>query len=249
MVYQWRVNTMQQQVCNAQHIGELFLLDAKHGLVILLAVFSSLYLLVQFTQPTCDESSCTTGKVCHFLANLRIYYLCHKLGQGSWCVELAGGTCRLHFFEDCLVYLTESMTFLIVTKVQTVNHIQHLAKLNAILHILVGIVKGCLYYRLADRCIRCYFYAFEFNKEGVIDKRKQFVACQGISASVVMRPVAPTAFFWNNGLVIIIVQLPIIFFLVIDLQKQHPCHLLYALRIAIDTSIIAHYIAYSFYEI
>ena len=30
---------------------------------------------------------------------------------------------------------------------------------------------------------------------------------------------------------------------------HHPCHLLYALCVTIDTGIIAHYIAYSFYEI
>ena len=72
---------------------------------------------------------------------------------------------------------------------------------------------------------------------------------QGIATSIVMRPVAPTAFFWNNRLVIIIVQFPIILFLVIDFQEQHPRHLFYALRITVDTDIIAHYIANSFYEI
>jgi len=141
------------------------------------------------------------------------------------------------------------MTFLIVTKVQTVNHIQHLAELNAIFHILVGILKSCLYYCLTNWGIRCNLYVFEFNKQGVVDKRKQFVTCQGIAASIIMCPVAPTAFFWNNRLVTIIVQLPIILFLVIDFQEQHPRHLFYALRITVDTGIIAHDIAYSFYEI
>ena len=150
----------------------MFLFYAKNRLIVLFAVFSSLYLLVQFTQPTCDETSCTTSEVCHFLTNLRIDYLCHKFGQGSWGVELTRGTCRLHFFEDCLVYLTESMTFLIVTKVQTVNHIQHLTKLNAIFHILIGILKCGLYNRLTDRGSWCYLYVFEFHKQCVVDKRK-----------------------------------------------------------------------------
>ena len=56
------------------------------------------------------------------------------------------------------------MTFLIVTKVQTVNHIQHLTKLNSIFHILIGILKCGLYNRLTDRGSWCYLYVFEFHK-------------------------------------------------------------------------------------
>lgn len=85
-------------------------------------------------------------------------------------------------------------------------------------------------------------------KDKKLDKRVDYITFS-LPAFVRLIQKAPTAFFWNNRLVIIIVQLPIILFLVIDFQEQHPRHLFYALRITVDTGIIAHYIANSFYEI
>ena len=67
-------------------------------------------------------------------------------------------------------------------------------------------------------------------------------------ASIIVSPITPTAFFRNNGFIIIL-HFPVILFLVINFKKEHPCHLLYALCVTIDTGIIAHYIAYPFYEI
>lgn len=57
------VEAVQQQVGDAEHVGELLLLDAVDGIPVFLRVRRVLDLLLQLAQPACDEAARAAGKV------------------------------------------------------------------------------------------------------------------------------------------------------------------------------------------
>ena len=63
-----------------------------------------------------------------------------------------------------------------------------------------------------------------------------------------MGPVDPSAFFRDDGLIIIVIDFPVLLFGIIYFQEQHPCDLFNTLGITIDTCIVTHDIPNSFYK-
>ena len=153
------------------------------------------------------------------------------------------------------------MAFFHIIKLNLVNDINDLTKINAVLHIVVGVLEGGFDNGFLDWSIGCHLdtlienritilhiIAFQHREQNVVDEVQQLVPSHGVTVFVGFCPFSPSEFFGNDGFVVILVQFPIIFFCVIDFQKEHPYHLLNSLGIAIDTCVHTHNISDSFYE-
>ena len=154
------------------------------------------------------------------------------------------------------------MALLVVAEIQLVNHIQYLPQQNSILHVLIGVSKGGLNNGLSDGRVRVHLDAFHQNcpvgvlhifslkdgKEGVIDKVQKVIAGHGIAGFVVMGPVSPAAWFRDDGLIVLLIPLPVLFLGVIYFQEQHPGNLFNALGITVDARVIAHNVPQPLYK-
>ena len=255
------LNVMQQHIGYAEQIGKGLFLNSINAVVKLLLICGVPYLLGELSQPRSDESTGATGEVRHFFAQLRLYHQCHKLGDCSRCIKLTGRTGRLQFPQNLLIDKAKSMAFLHIVKLNLVNDINDLTKINAVLHIVVGIFEGGLdngflnwsIRRHLDSLIENHIAVFhiitlQHREQNVVDEVQQLVPSHSMTVAIGFRPISPSQFFRNDGFVVVLVQLPIIFFCVIDFQKEHPYHLLNSLGIAIDASIHSHNISNSFYK-
>ena len=137
------IYVVKEQVGDAKHVGELLLLDTIDRLRVGFLVLGSGDLFIKCIEPAGDEATRTTSEVSHLFTHLRINNLGHEVGQSTRCIELTCRACRLHFFQDGLVYFTKGVALLVITQIQLVNDIDYLTKQHAILHVLIGIFKGC----------------------------------------------------------------------------------------------------------
>ena len=241
------VQSVQQHVGNAQHIGELLLFNAEDGTAVSRPICNGFHLFIQFFEPTGDEAAGAAGKVRHVFTDLRLNALRHKVGHGAWRIEFTGRTCALQLFQNGFIDLAESMAFLIVGKIQFVDDIDDLPQQNAVLHIVVGVGEGGLHDRLFDGRIGVNGQMLQRGEQGVIDEVQQRVAGQPLAGRIVC-PVAPTALFRDDGGIVVLVDLPVLLLGVIDLQKQQPSDLLDALRITVDARIVSHDVPQSLYK-
>ena len=240
---------MQQHVGHAQHVGELLLLDAEDGLGILLPVLGRLHLLVEGIQPAGDETARTTGEVGHLLPHLGLDDFGHEIGQGAGRVELTCRACALHLLEDGLINLAEGVAFLVVAKVELVDDVDHLTEQHAVLHVLVGILEGGAHDGAAHGCLRRHLQILQGREQGVVDEIEQGIGRQSFACAVVLSPGAPAAVLGDERDVVVFVKLPVILLFVVHFQEQHPCDLLDALGITVDTGIVAHDVADILYKI
>ena len=252
---------MQQHIGYAEQIGKRFFLNSVNAVIQLLLSRSVRYLLGELSQPRGDKSTGAAGEVCHLFAQLRLYHQCHKLGDGSRRVEFTGGTGRLQLPQNLLIDKTKGMAFLHIVKLDLVNDINDLTKINAVFHIVVGILEGGFDNGFLNGSIRCHLdplienritifhiIAFQHREQNVVDEVQQLVPSHSMTATISFRPISPSKVFGNDGFIIILIQLPIIFFCVIDFEKKHPYHLLNSLGVTVDTSVHTHDISNSFYK-
>ena len=141
------------------------------------------------------------------------------------------------------------MTLLITAQVQAIDHVENLTKQHTILHILVGILEGSADNRTTHWRIGCYLQFLQGGEQRIVHKVEQLVSRQSLARTVIFRPVAPTAVFRDKGCIVVFVELPIVFFFVVNFQKEHPCDLFDSLGIAIDTCIITHDVSDVLYKI
>ena len=242
------VQVVQEHVRDAEHVGELLLLDAVDGVAVGLAVFRRLDLALQFLKPARDEAAGAAGEVRHLLADLGLDHLRHEVGDGAGRVELAGGARALQFLQDGLVDFPEGVAFLVVGKVEAVDHVHDLAEEDAVLHVVVGVREGRLHDGLADGRGGGDGQLLEGGEEGVVHELEQTVAGHGGAGAVVCRPVRPAAVLGDDGDVAVVVPFPVLFLRVVHFQEKHPCDLLDALGIAVDARVVAHDVAQPLYE-
>ena len=185
----------------------------------------------------------------------------HELRDGAGRIELTGGASALQFFEDGLVNLTEGVALLIIGEIQLVDHVDDLAQQYAVLHVLVGVGKGGLHDGLFDGRLCCdghaadqnlavavrNVFAFQDWEQRVVNEIQQCVAGHALSGLIV-RPIRPTAGLRDDGLIIVIIKLPVLLLGVIDLEKQHPRDLFNALCVAVDARVVAHDVTQTFYK-
>ena len=254
-------NVMQQHIGHAQQIRKRLFLNSINAVIKPLLICGVPYLLGELSQPRSDKSTGSAGKICHLFAQLGLYHQCHKLGDCSRRVKLTGRTSRLQFPQNLLIDKAKGVAFLHIVKLDLVNDINDLTKINAVLHIVVGVLEGGLDNGFLNWSIGCHLdtlienriaifhiIAFQHWEQNVVDEVQQLVPSHGVTVFVGFRPISPSQFFRNDGFVVVLVQLPIIFFCIIDFQKEHPYHLLNSLGVAIDTCVHTHNISNSFYK-
>ena len=246
--YTRNIQPMQQKVGDAKHIGELLFLDAVDGVAILLCISGALYLLLQLFQPADDKATGAAGKVRHCLTDLRLDHLCHKVGDSTGRIKLAGAACALELLQYGFINVTEGVAFLIIGKVQFVNNVNDLTEQDAVLHVVIGIGKGGLHDRFFDGCRCIYRQLLQCREQGVIHKVQKLIAGQGFAGFIIMRPILPTAGFRDNRLIVVIVKFPVLLLGIIYFKEKHPRNLLNALGIAVDTGIVAHDVTQSFHK-
>ena len=96
--------------------------------------------------------------------------------------------------------------------------------------------------------IRCNVEALQRREQGVVDKVQQRITGQRPAGMIIHSPVLPPAFLRDDGFVMVLIELPVLFLGVVDLQKQHPGDLLNALGVTVDASVIPHNIPDPFYK-
>ena len=134
------------------------------------------------------------------------------------------------------------------SEVEIINNIDNLTEQNAIFHVLVGIGKSGLHDSLFNWGRYVNRKLFERWEQGVVHKVQQLIACHCSTGMIVNSPILPTAFFRNNGNIVLVIPFPILLFCIIYFQKKHPCNLLNTLGITIDTGVVAHDITESFHK-
>ena len=133
------VQIMEEHVRDAEHVGELLLLDAMDGIAEGRLVGGRLDLFLQFLQPTGEEAACAAGEIRHLLADLRADHLRHEFGHGSRRVEFAGGSRALQFLQNRLVDFAEGVALFVVAEIQFVDDVDDLPQKDAVLHIIVSV--------------------------------------------------------------------------------------------------------------
>ena len=242
------IEAVQQQIGDAEHVGELLLLNAVDGIPVFLRIRRVLDLLLQLAKPAGDEAARAAGKVRHLLADPRLDHPRHEVGHGAGRVELARGTGALQLLENGFVDLVKGVALLVAGKIQLVDLVDDLPEKHAVLHVLIGVGERCLDDRLPDGRGGVYGELFQRREKRIVYEIQQSVARQRRAGSVVVRPVHPAARSGNDGLIRRIVKFPVLLLGVVDLQKQHPRDLLNALGIAVDACVVPHDIAYALYK-
>ena len=233
------VQPMQQQVRDAEHVGELLLFDAVDGIAVGRLVRRALDLLPQLLEPAGDEAAGAASEVRHALADLGPDALGHEVGDGPGRVEFAGGARALELLQDGFVDLAEGVALLVVGEVQLVDDVDDLAKEDAVLHIVVGVGEGGLDDGLLDGRVGVHGQVLQRGEQGVVDEIQQGFTGHAL-ACLVVGPVAPAAAVREDGNIVVLVDLPILLLGVVYLEKQHPGDLLDALGVAVDARVVAH---------
>ena len=203
---------------------------------------------MQFLEPTGDKATRATGKVRHRLADLRPDHLRHEIRHRARRVEFTSRTSALQLLEDRFINLAKGMAFLIVAKVDIIDHVDDLTQQHTVLHVVVGVGKGCLHNRLFDRRGGVYRQLLERREERIVHEIQQLIARHGLSGLIVMRPIRPAAILRNDGHIVLIIPFPVLFLRIVYLEEEHPRNLLNALSIAIDACVVAHDVAQSLYK-
>ncbi len=120
------VQIMEEHVRDAEHVGELLLLDTVDGSAEGGAVRRGFDFRFELLQPAGEEAARAAGEIGHFVADLRMDHLRHEFRDGSRRVEFAGGSRALQFLQDGLVDFAEGVAFRIVAEIQFVDDVDDL---------------------------------------------------------------------------------------------------------------------------
>ena len=233
------VQVMQQQVGDAEHIGELLFLNAIDGVAEGCLVFGGLDLLAQLLQPADQKAAGATCKVGHLLPHLGPDHLGHKVGDGPGRIEFAGRTCTLQLFQNGFVDLAEGVAFLIVIQLEVIDGINDLPQQDAVFHVVVGVSKGGLDNGLTDGGIGIHRKILQSREQGVVNEVQKFVSGHLLPVFSGC-PVLPAAGLRNDRLIVFIIPFPVRLFGGVYLQKQQPGDLLDALGVAVDAGVVTH---------
>ena len=148
------VQIMKEHICDAEHVGELLLLDAVDGTTVGRLVGRRFDFFLQLFQPAGEKAARAAGEIRHLLADLRADHFRHEFGHGARRVEFAGGSRALQFFEDGFVDFAEGVALFVVAEIQFIDDVDDLPQEDTVLHVVVGVRKRALHNRLPDRRLR-----------------------------------------------------------------------------------------------
>ena len=191
---------------------------------------------LQVLQSADQEAAGAARRVQHDLAQLRVGHVHHELGHGAGRVVLARIARALQVAQDLLVEVAEEVPVLQRVEVDAVDLVDHLADQRARLHIIVRVHEDIAHDKAPRIVARPQRQLFQAGEELVVDERQQLVAGHPL---VVSRPAAPAQPF-GDGRDVARADLVLLFFIVENLQEQHPDELRDALRVAVHARVLAH---------
>ena len=238
------VNAVQQQVGHAQDIRQVLLLDP--GKAVLDGTFVSLgfRLFTQVLDGADQEAAGTAGRVEDALAKLGVDLFDDELGDGARSVELARIACGLKIFQQLFVDVAEHVTVVGGVEVDGVDLVDHLPHQGAILHVVVGILKGGT--DEPGNPVAAGGQILELEQQGVVDESEQPIAGD---AFIIRGPGRPAQFLGERGFIAVAQEFELLFAVVEDLEKEHPAQLFKALGIAVGAGVLAHDILDGFDEV
>ena len=239
------LDAVDHQVGDAQQVGERLLLDAVDALLEELQVVGRLHLLLDVTERMREEAAGAARRIEHRFAELRVDHLNGELCRRTWRVELAGVAGALQVLQDLLVDVAEHVAGLRLVEVDVVvDLVDHLAKQRAALHVVEGVLEHAP--QQGSSVAAC---AAELVEVEVLERREELAldeSDQGVAGRCVLAerfligPRSPLEVLGDRGLVAVDLQLGLDFEVAVDLEEQQPAELADALRIAVDTCVLAH---------
>ena len=237
------VHAVEQKVGHTEQVRQGLLFHTVEGLAQDIALGDGSGLRREPAASRVQEAARSAGEVRHLVANLEADVTRHEIREGAGRVELAGTARALQELEDGLVDSAEGVGFLRVVEVALVYFADELAQEHAILHEVMDIGEHRFHDALPARAVGRNGQVFERGQKRAVHKADELVALEGRAVHGV-RPVAPAAFFRDDGFVVLVHGLPVVFLVVVYLEEQHPGKLFDALGVAVDALIEARDVAH-----
>lgn len=238
------VNIVEEEVRNAEAVGKLLLFDAEDGGAdggLLGGGLGGGHGL----EPAGDETAGAAGKVGHALADLGADGTGHEVGDGARGVKLAGGAGGLELAQKRFVKVTQEVSLFGVGKFDgCVDLVEDHAQEGAVLHVIVGFLEDLADDGLAAWGLRGDGEGLERGEEVAVDEVEQGLAGEGFLG--VCGPIAPTEALGDDGVVVLVKELPIFFFGIVNFKEKNPGELFDPLGVAGDAGIVAHDVAEAF---
>ncbi len=229
------VDAVQEEIGHAQDVREVLLLDAGEAVLNFPLVGLGLRLFAQVLDGADEEAAGAAGGIEDGLAKAGVDLLHDELGDGARGVELAGVARGLEVLEELLVDVAEHVAVIRGVEVDAVDLVDDLAHQRAVLHVVVGVVKG-----RADEAgdlVATAGEGLELREERVVDEVEERVASD---AFVVNSPIGPAQSFRQRRFVIVAEEFHLLLAVVEDLEEEHPAELFETLGIAVGAGILAH---------
>ena len=113
------------------------------------------------------------------------------------------------------------MAFFVFGEVHgVINRVDHLAKQDAIFHVVVGVGECGLYDHLAQWCILGKFETRQRFKEVVVDEVQELITSKGVAVFCVWSPAMPAQSIGDDRFVRVVVEFPFLFLCVVYFQEE-----------------------------
>ena len=242
------VDTVENEVGEAEHVGDGLELPARNGLLQAGFVVEGVdFALADVVDRAGEEAARACGGVEDFFAELGRAHLRHELGDGARRVVFALVACVAQFDEDGLVNSAEDVAVVGVVEIEAVELVDDLAHLEAGLHVIIRAVEDFAYDGGALWGFRGLQF-LEVSEEAVgrvIDEEDEVLAGDALGIG---GPVAPLELLRDDGGVTVADEFELLVFFVEDLEEEHPAELLKTLGITGDTAVLPHDVADVFYN-
>jgi len=238
------VDAVEHQVRHAQHVRQVFLLDAGKAVLDGALIRLVLGLLAQVLDGAHEEAAGAAGGVEHGLTEAGIHLLDDELGDGARGVELAGVASRLEILEKLLVDVAEHVAIVGRVEVDAVDLVDDLPHQRAVLHVVVGVLEGRP--DEAGDAVATAGESLQPRQQEVVDEVEQGIARDTL---FVRGPGGPTQRLGQGGPVVVAQQFEFLLPVIEDLQEEHPAELLKTLRVAVSAGVLAHDVLDGFDEV
>jgi hypothetical protein len=242
-----RLDAVDEEVRDAKEVRQRLPLLGPRTVLIDLLILHGLHRRTDIVEEGDNEAEGAAGPVAEGLAELRVEEPDDDVGQGTGGIELTGIACRLEAFEDALIDVAEHVAVLSVGEVDLVDDVDDLPELHAVLHILVDVLEDLLDDGLRAWRVLVDLEVLQGGEEAVVDEVEERLARERLAVLMIRGPVAPAVFLGYDAHEVVLRELPCLFLCVVDLEEEHPDHLLDALCVAVDAGVCPHHILYAFY--
>jgi hypothetical protein len=139
------------------------------------------------------------------------------------------------------------MVFPAVFKIDGIHLVHNLPEIDSVFHVLVGILEDGFHNGLPHGGFLGHVKILQGGEQGVVHKIQQFIPGHAFFVFLV-GPAPPATIFRDDGMEIILIEFPVIFLGVVNLQEKDPHQLFNPLGIPVDSLVHPHYIPYLFHK-